>query len=170
MMQLIVFDRDWETQLRSDGGGVRTENHEFAVYGLLRNHEHGDGSLYANNHSHDDGSYRADDHDHSSGSYEVPVSELSSITFGDDVSDADNVNATGFNWELREVVNGVSTVRHSGSETFTGGTTFINEIDISNNGLYPNNTGNWQLWIYPNSSNADLVKGRINIQHQLDNK
>lgn len=145
---------------------------ETVAYGYTINsigtHSHGDGSLAAANHSHNDGTYIADNHSHGDGSYDIPISELSSITIGDDVSDANSVNATGFDWELYELVSGTLTLRNSGTETF-GSETFINDIDISDSGTYPNSTNRWEVWVTPNSTNADLVKAKMNIKHEVEN-
>ncbi|HAG52307.1 MAG TPA: hypothetical protein DCL21_00800, partial [Alphaproteobacteria bacterium] len=166
--QLSTIGKNIGFYLRSFSNSISIDG-DVRAYGVSPSHTHGDGSLTANNHSHDDGNYTAANHEHNDGSYNIPTTEVENITIGDDVSDANNVNATGFTWELREVVSGVSTVRNSGIETFTGGNTFINGIDISDSGTYPNTQGQWQIWIYPNSVDADLVKAKVNIKHNLEN-
>lgn len=151
------------------GNGTIQSGASIGYNGLLTNHNHGRGIYRAEDHEHGRGTYRAENHRHTAQLYDIPISELSKITIGDNVTDATQINATGFNWELREIVNGTSTIRNSGTQTFGGGNTFIKNIDISDSGTYPNSLNLWELWVFPNSSNADLVKARINVKHNLDN-
>jgi hypothetical protein len=123
----------------------------------------------AEEHQHSAGTLNAENHPHSSGSYECRDNDVAdAIVIGDTVSDSASVNATGITWELRYWNGSVWTLKNSGTETF-GTETFETDIDISDSGTYPDVAGKWRMYIYTNSTDADTIKGRVKLKHNLNN-
>ena len=127
-------------------------------------HPHGDGSYTSDNHPHADGSYIADDHPHGDGSY-IAASHNHAVVVGDEISDAGSINATSVDIYL-DFWNGSAWInKHSVLNT---GKTIDTEVDISDGGTYPDAVGFWQVRIYTDSVNPDLVQGIIKCKHGLD--
>lgn len=117
-----------------------------------REHIHADGSYTAANHLHSDGSYAAASHNHN-------------VNIGDGISDAGSVNATEVDIYL-DFWNGSAWInKHS---VLTTGATLDTDVDISNGGVYPDAAGFWQVRVYTDSVNADLLQGTIKCTHELD--
>lgn len=143
---------------------------ELRVTGILADHTHADGGgLSASNHGHANGNYQVDNHGHGDGSYDIPTSEFTKVTIGDIISDAASVNATAMDWKLYYFNGSTWDLKNSGTRTFPVGLTFEKNIDISNGGVYPDNSGDWRLDVFTNTVNGDLIKSNINIKHNLDN-
>lgn len=127
-------------------------------------HSHGDGSYYANNHSHGDGSYYTDNHGHTDGSY-YAGSHNHSVSIGDGISDSGSTNATSVDIHL-DWWNGSSWVEKY--SILNTGKTLDYNLDLSNQGVYPDAPGFWQTRIYSNSTNPDLIQGVIKCKHEMD--
>ncbi len=127
-------------------------------------HEHYSGSLSADSHNHSSNTYTAESHAHPAGTYKIYSSDLDQIIIGDDVNDAGVVNATSVDIYL-DYWNGTSWVNKY--SILNTGKTLDTNVDLSNGGQYPDNTGFWRVRIEPNSSNPDLIKAGITLKHLL---
>ena len=107
-------------------------------------------------HKHDDGNYNAESHNHSP------------ISIGDAVSDAGSVNATQITVDLQRLESG-SWVSHYSQNVSLSGATYGTDLDLTNGGTYPDDSGFWRVVIKTNSSNPDLIKGVVKVKHQMDN-
>lgn len=129
------------------------------------NHGHTDGTYFTDSHDHSDGSYAAASHSHPDGTYDINAADLDDFTIGDSVSDAASVNATSVDLYL-DYWNGSSWVnKHSVLAT---GKIIDQDVDITNNGTYPDAVGFWRVRIVTNSATADLVKGIIKMKYQQE--
>jgi len=137
---------------------------DCGLYLYTAKHSHNDGSYYASSHYHDDGSYNTNSHGHTDGSF-YAGSHNHNVQIGDGISDSGSTNATGVNIYL-DYWNGSSWVnKHSILNT---GKTIDYDVDLSNGGQYPDDSGFWRARIYSNSTNPDLIQGIIKCKHELD--
>jgi len=118
------------------------------------------------NHKHGFASMQADDHEHPDGSYDVNASDLSNISIGDDVGEAEMVNASSVNLYL-DFWNGSSwDTKHSILDTEV----IIDQgVDMSNSGTYPDTTGWWRVRVEPITAIPDYTQGVVELINYMDN-
>lgn len=165
------YEVTWNYQVISkhthNDGSLAAANHDHTdgTYAAA-SHSHSDGTYAAASHLHSDGTYSAANHLHSDGTYDINASDLSSLTIGDDVSDAAGVNSTQVSIYL-DFWSGVAWVnKHSILNT---GKTLDTDVDISNGGVYPDAAGLWRVRVDPSSASADYIQAIVKMKHNLDN-
>lgn len=124
--------------------------------GILKEHSHAAGSLLD-----------TDLHGHGSNGIEVDGNDLENrINISDSIGENSNLNASSVGIKLY-YNNGTSWVlKHTISST---GNTIQKDVDISNNGQFPDNHGLWRVDIIPNSTSADYGQCLVKLKHNLDN-
>jgi len=129
-------------------------------------HAHSDGTYSGDSHAHSDGTYSADSHGHSDGTYSAE-SHKHNVVIGDEVSDAENLNASSVDIHL-DYWNGSSWDEDKHTILNTN-KTLDTDVDLSNGGIYPDNSGYWRVRIYTDNATADLIKSIVKIKHNLEN-
>lgn len=107
-------------------------------------------------------------HTHSVTSWDTDE-DYAIVSIGDGVDDSETLNAT----ELSEIKlyhynTGTSTwdLKHTITNT---GKTLDTEVDLSDGGTYPDDTGFWKVEIKTDASSPDLIKAIVKLKHNLDN-
>jgi len=106
-------------------------------------------------HQHDEGTYDAESHNHS-------------VSIGDAVSDAASVNGTQLTADLQRLESG-TWVSHYSQNIDISVTTYGTDVDLTNSGTYPDDSGFWRVVLTTNNASADLLKGVVKVKHQMDN-
>jgi len=146
---------------------VASHSHDDGTYAVA-SHGHDDGTYNAENHSHSDGTYAAASHGHPDGTYDINAADIDHISIGDDIDEAELINASSINIYLDFYNTGTSTwdTKHSILNT---GVILGTDIDITNSNTYPDAAGFWRVRVEPITATADFAQAIIKLKNAIDN-
>lgn len=134
---------------------------EVRFDGLVRDHQHSINSVTSNQ-----GNANTDEQNRELGLFGGVDDHKHNVQVGTDLGEASSINSTGASLFL-DYWNGSSWVQKHSVTNISG--RIGQSIDISNNGQFPDEAGNWRLRTTPNSSTPDYVQSVIRLRHNLDN-
>lgn len=165
LMPVDVISQDIVVEAQSDSGNMTYE--VTWNWQAIGKHVHDEGNYAAAGHTHDEGTYNAVNHPHPRGDYDILASDLDNISIGDAVSEAGSLNATSVDIHL-DFWNGSAWVLDKYTVIATG-ETLERGVDITDSGTYPDAKGLWRIRILTDNASPDLIKGIVNVKHNLDN-
>jgi hypothetical protein len=159
-----TYDVDVEVNTSS---GLGSENWVWVVgWQTHRDHDHSGSGMNAELHDHSASGLSADNHDHPNGDYDINAADLDNISIGDGASEAEGINATEVSIYLERYEGGDWVEHHSILGTDV---TIDTDVDLTDGGTYPDDTGYWRVRIVTDSASADFVQGQIKLKHSMDN-
>lgn len=155
-----------ELYLRSFSGSISVGfgssfDSELRVFGTIPTHSHNISFQSSNNEN-----ANVSDDNESPGVTGAAESHNHNVVIGSQVSDANLINATGVSLYL-DYWNGTSWVEKN--SILNTGNLLDTNVDISNNGTYPDVAGYWRVRTTTNSTDADFVETIVRLKHNLNN-
>ena len=164
----ILIPRNWKNNSYILEYKIQNENYwtganelDFAYYGVRghshsnfvdeNNHGHGT-DVSENNHNHTT-IVNEDNHGHG-------------LNIGEGVSESSSINATGVSEIRLYYWNGTTKILKNTITDIPN--RIVTDLDISNNGQFPDQVGYWIIDISTNNSTPDLVKGIVTLKHLID--
>lgn len=140
-------DFDCDVQVRFDG--------------LVREHSHEVNSITSNQ-----GNANTDEQNRELGLFGGVQDHKHNVQVGAGIGEASSVNATGVSLFL-DYWDGTTWIEKHNVSNISG---IINQnIDISNNGEFPDVAGYWRVRTLTNSSDTDFVQNIVRLKHNLNN-
>lgn len=135
---------------------------EVQYYGLLRNHSHTIDEYLTENEN-----ILVDENNKTPGVTGNAQSHNHNVVIGSAVGDAELINADSVSLYL-DYWNGSDWInKHSVLNT---GNLLDTNVDISNNGQFPDTFGYWRVRTLTNSADADFVETIVRMKHNLSNR
>lgn len=134
----------------------------LTIYGMKSNHSHDISDFYS-----DDDNADLTDDDKSPNVTGSAQGHNHNVTIGTQIGDADDINATEVSLYLEHWNEDTEEWEEKNSKTNIG-SLLERDIDLSDDGTYPDSEGFWRIRTETNSSDPDYVQTQIRIKHELE--